>query len=197
MRNIAILLLAAGSSSRMEGRDKLLEEIDGTPLLTRICTQACETDLPVYVTLPSVEHPRAAFCPGATLVPVADAAEGMAASIRTGVAALPADCDAVMILPSDMPELETRDLLVLADAPVKEENLILRACAQDGTPGHPVLFPRACFEDLTQLSGDQGARAVLKRHPVRLVALSTQRALIDLDTPEAWAAWRATRQPRR
>ena len=105
MTSIAILLLAAGASSRMKGRDKLMEEVDGQPLLTLMCRRAALTGLPVYVTLPGPSHPRAAATGDAIQVPVPDAAEGMSASIRRGTAALPDDTQAVMILPADMPEI--------------------------------------------------------------------------------------------
>ena len=53
---IPILILAAGSSSRMQGRDKLLETIDRVPLLRRTVNSALGTDHPVYVTLPQQPH---------------------------------------------------------------------------------------------------------------------------------------------
>jgi CTP:molybdopterin cytidylyltransferase MocA len=70
----------------------------------------------------------------------------------------------------------------------------VQATAQDGSPGHPVLFPKDCFDDLARLDGDQGARPVLRANDHRLlrIALPGQRALIDLDTPEDWAQWRRT-----
>ena len=66
-----------------------------------------------------------------------------------------------------------------------------RGTAEDGTPGHPVLFPRDCFPALLALSGDMGAKAVLAANipRVRDVPLPGRRALTDLDTPEAWQAW--------
>lgn len=203
MTTIAILLLAAGASSRMGGRDKLMEEVDGAPLLSRICHRAALTGLPCYVTVPSTAHPRVAATGTATVIEVPDAAEGMAASIRAGVAALPRETDAVMILPCDMPDLDTQDLLHLAaqfpgpasHSPQSEGRKIpvLRATASDGRPGHPVIFPRHCFAALRQITGDQGARAVLAANEVTLVALPDQRAVTDLDTPEAWSRWRASR----
>jgi molybdenum cofactor cytidylyltransferase len=203
MTTIAILLLAAGASSRMGGRDKLMEEVDGAPLLARICHRAALTGLPCYVTVPSTAHPRAKATGTATVIEVPDASEGMAASIRAGVAALPRETDAVMILPCDMPDLDTQDLLHLAahfsgpafHSPQNKDRKIpvLRATASDGTPGHPVIFPRHCFAALRQIKGDQGARAVLAVNEVELVALPDQRALTDLDTPDAWSRWRASR----
>lgn len=193
MSEISILLLAAGSSSRMQGQDKLLQEIDGEPLLSVMCRRAALTGLPCYVTVPSHSHPRVTATGTATVVPVADAAEGMAASIRAGVKALPSDTEAVMILPADMPDLQSQDLAHIVSHFHDGDGPILRATSSDGRPGHPVLFPRRCFAALIQLSGDQGARALLKTVSVQDIALPGQRALTDLDTPEAWAAWRAAR----
>ena len=193
MTAIAILLLAAGASSRMQGRDKLLEEVDGQPLLSLLSRRSALTGLPVFVTLPSKTHPRAAAAGSAIPVVVPDASEGMGASIRGGVAALPAGTQGVMILPADMPEIEAQDLLQLAARFQGAGGPVLRAAAADGTPGHPVLFPHRCFEALKSLSGDQGARSVLKAETLRLVPLPGKRALTDLDTPEDWAVWRGSR----
>lgn len=193
MSAIAILLLAAGTSSRMEGRDKLLEEIDGEPLLSILCRRAARTGLPCYVTVPNHSHARVSATGTATVISVPDAAEGMAASIRTGIAALPDKTEAVMILPGDMPDLESQDLAYIATHFHGDTSPILRAAGSDGTPGHPVLFPRRYFADLLRLTGDQGARSLLTQEPVEYIPLHGDRALVDLDTPEAWAAWRAAR----
>ncbi|MDC0656846.1 nucleotidyltransferase family protein [Leisingera sp. SS27] len=193
MTAIAILLLAAGASARMQGRDKLMEEVDGQPLLTLMCRRAGLTGLQVFVTLPGPSHPRAAATGDAIQVPVPDAAEGMAASIRRGIAALPAGTESVMILPADMPEITAQDMLRLAAHFGGHDSPILRATAQDGTPGHPVLFPQRCFKALKSLGGDQGARSILKAETVRPVPLPGRHAVTDLDTPHDWAAWRQNR----
>ncbi|NVK16797.1 MAG: nucleotidyltransferase family protein [Rhodobacteraceae bacterium] len=193
MTAIAILLLAAGASSRMRGRDKLMEEVDDQPLLTLMCRRAALTGLQVYATLPGPSHPRAAATGDAIQVPVPDAAEGMAASIRRGTAALPEGTESVMILPADMPEITAQDMLYLAAHFGGPDSPVLRATAQDGTPGHPVLFPQRCFKALKSLGGDQGARSILKAETVRPVPLPGRHAVTDLDTPEDWAAWRQNR----
>lgn len=193
MSQLAILLLAAGSSSRMAPRDKLMEKVNGQPLLGLMSHRAMQTGLSSFVTIPSLSHPRAAHVGSATPIVVPDAAEGMGASIRTGIAALPETIGAVLILPADMPEIESQDLLHMAKQFSSDDPQILRACTIDGTPGHPVLFPRRYFEELLTLSGDSGARSVLKIQPVKLVTLPGMRAVTDLDTPESWAIWRANK----
>ncbi|WP_136443663.1 nucleotidyltransferase family protein [Pacificoceanicola onchidii] len=196
MQDIAILIPAAGASSRMLGKDKLLEPVDGVPLLRRQADRALATGCHVTVTVPDHEHARCAALSGlpVQLVAVPDAGEGMSASLRRGVALLPKGLKAVMILPGDMPDLEPEDLMRLVTGfRAVPHPMLHQATAADGTPGHPVLFPADCFYALTRLTGDQGARDVLRANKHRLVQvpLEDNRALVDLDTPEAWASWRA------
>ncbi|OWU82318.1 hypothetical protein ATO6_22085 [Oceanicola sp. 22II-s10i] len=190
--SVTLLLLGAGAASRMRGGDKLMEVVYGRPLIARQAAAGLRAGLPVIVTLPPLPHPRGAAL---TEMPVArievpDAAEGMAASIRAGVRAVAPGTTGLMVLPADMPEVDADDIRAMAADWDGAE--ILRGAGQDGTPGHPVLFPADLFEELTQLSGDQGAREVLVRHRarLRLFPLPGRHALTDLDTPEDWAAWR-------
>lgn len=192
-----ILLLAAGASSRMRGADKLLETVNGHPLLHHIAMVAIRTGLPVTVTLPPNRPLRNAAITGlaVTGVTATDADQGMAHSLRAGLVHIPGDA-AVMLLLADLPEITTADLQLIASAQAANPDAIIRATAADGTPGHPVVFPPWARSHLLQLTGDKGAHAIIKAHPdrVQLVTLSDQHATTDLDTPEAWAAWHLGRQ---
>jgi len=203
---VAALVLAAGSSQRMGGTDKLLQEIDGVPLIARVAEAAAEGGADdVLIVLPAKAGPRAdAVASIATRrqdggrrvrVAVNPAPQtGMAGSIVTGLGALGAEIDGVLILLADMPEIGAPEIarLIAAFDPAAGREII-RATAEDGTPGHPVLFGRRFFEALGALSGDRGARDVLAEHGEFTVpvALPGRAALTDLDTPEAWASWRA------
>ena len=198
MQDIAILLPAAGASSRMRGRDKLTELVEGTPLLRRQAQRAIATGAHVCVTLPDYDHPRAKVLAGlpVQLVAVPDTDQGMSSSIRRGIGMLPRGIVAAIILPADMPDLDTDDISLLINGfRAIPHPMLQQATSKDGRPGHPVLFPADCFMALQQLTGDQGAREVLKanEHRVRRVALSGTKALTDLDTPEAWEEWQAAR----
>lgn len=194
---LGILLLAAGQSSRMRGQDKLMQTVQGTPLIARMARRALATGCPVIVCLPGHPGARAAALNGMdlNLLPVADADQGMSHTIRAGIAALPPQCTGAMILPADMPDLTETDLSTMIDAHDTHPEAILRGMSADGHAGHPVVFPRATFSGFAALSGDTGARSVIAAHPDRLrtVPLPDRHALTDLDTPEQWAAWR-TRQ---
>ncbi len=190
-----ILILAAGAASRMRGADKLIERIDGIPQITRITTAALATGSAVFVALPGDRPLRAAALSAlpVTLIPVPDAAEGMGASIRTAAALIPGG--AVMILLADLVEITAQDLHRMIAAHAAHPMAILRGASHDGTPGHPAIIPADLRPALLTLAGDAGARGLFhsQRDRLRLVPLPDAHATTDLDTPEGWAAWRASR----
>ena len=200
MKDLPILLLAAGQARRMRGRDKLMEDVDGQPLLRRMAQSACAAGIgPVIVALPPAPHPRHASLDGLPVVPVEvpNATDGLSASLKRALAAVPETAPAVMILLADLPEILTQDIINVAQATVSNRHsLIWRGATKDGEPGHPVILARPLFADLAALSGDAGAQVVIRRHAdrVTLVPLPGQHALRDLDTPEDWATWRAERE---
>lgn len=196
MTETHILILAAGASTRMRGADKLLERLEDQPQIARIARAALATGLPVTVALPPDRPARAAALAGLAVTPViaADAAGGMAESLKSGLAALPGDA-AVLLLLADLPEITAEDLRAVLQAAATAPQLIHRGTAADGTPGHPVLFPPWARAEMAALQGDEGARGLLRRHAdrVRPVPLPGRHATTDLDTPEDWAAFRALR----
>lgn len=195
MSGLAILILAAGRSSRMRGADKLLEPVQGRPLIRHLAEQARQLDLPVLITVPRDDVWRRAALAGldVTLVDVDDPGAGMAASLAAGITALPADRTGVMLVLGDMPEITGADMALLAEAFARAGGAtISRGASADGAPGHPVVFPARLFVDLSQLTGDRGARDILATEDVQLVQLPGQHAVIDLDTPEDWARWYRT-----
>lgn len=191
-----VIVLAAGQSRRMRGADKLLEDVGGHPLLRRQARIArAATTGAVIVVLPPAPHPRHHALAGldVTTLAVPDAAEGMNASLRAGVAALPPGTPAAMVLLADLPELTTDDLIRVGMAFDPAQTPAWRGTTEDGKPGHPIVFAARLFPQLLALQGDSGGREVVGPlgDAVGHVPLPEQRARLDLDTPEAWAAWRA------
>ncbi len=195
MTSIPIILLAAGASSRMGGADKLMRPIEGEPLLRRTARRALGAG-PVYVALPPEPHPRYAALSGldVCIIPVPDAAEGMNASLRRSVAALPPSAPAAMILLADLPDITRDDLnKVMQVVDLKYDNLIWRGATETGKPGHPVVFSRALFPELLALTGDAGAQSVARAHADQTICvpLPGHNALRDLDTEQDWSDWLA------
>ena len=202
---VHILVLAAGASSRMRGRDKLLESVKGKPLLRLVVETAAATGAPVVVALPPAAGARRAALAdqAVTAIEIPDAGSGMSRSIGGGIAAIlargPGAEDGVMILPGDMPGFSTKALADLISRFRSEPELIFRGASIDGTPGHPVIFPRDLWSALTGISGDTGGQAILRdnRDRVRLIPLPGGMAVLDLDTPEDWAAFQSQGIPDR
>lgn len=188
---VLIVILAAGASGRMRGRDKLLQDVEGVALLRHVVevAQGCGQDC--LVTLSPDTPARAALVADVPHVIVPDAASGMAASLRIG-AEHAASYDGMMVLPADMPELRVQDLKAVIAGFAAAPERPARGCSEGGAPGHPVILPAALLPEVAALSGDQGARGLLGED-ITLVPLPGQRACLDLDTPEDWAAWRKRR----
>ena len=198
-RDEPIILLAAGASSRMGGEDKLLRMVDGRPLLRRQAEAALGTGAPVHVALPAEPGARSEALDGLDViaVPCPTAQHGLAATLRSMVGQLPA-CSAFMVLPADLVDLGTEDLVAVYEARIQNRgHLIWRGATPEGKGGHPVLFDARLRRHFAMLSGDAGAAPIIQTNANRCfsVLFEDDRALRDLDTPADWAAWEASRDP--
>lgn len=191
---IAILIPAAGASSRMGGIDKLLQPVGGEALLRHVADQARPYG-EVFVTLPDRSHARAAVLPrDITAIAVPTWRKGMSESLRAGNAAIPKGAD-LMILPADMLDITSADIArIIVARTTHPDARIWQGATQDGIPGHPVLFAASLRPGFDRLTGDQGAKPIIMAHAQHrhLVPLPGQNARTDLDTPEDWARWRST-----
>lgn len=195
---VHILVLAAGASSRMNGQDKLLLPVGGTPLLCKVVRVAVATGAPVFVALPPESAARREAIAGLPvhIVTVPDAVQGLSRTIARGLAAISARAvgaeDGLMILPGDMPGFDAAALSDLIARFRCEPSLIFRGGTVSGQSGHPVIFPRDLWLELAKLTGDEGGRPLLQKNQsrVRVAPLPDQMAILDLDTPADWTAWR-------
>ena len=193
---VAVILLAAGQSRRMRGRDKLLEPVGDGTMLEHACKAALASKAnTVFVALPPQADARRARLAGLAVRPIdaPDFGEGMGGSLRNAMAHIGPDFSAVIVALADMPEISSShyNALINAYKPTQDRE-ICRAQTEDGTQGHPVLFGRRFFEALGDSTGDSGGKAVVRSSAEYVVNVPTsgQGAALDLDTPEAWAAWK-------
>ncbi len=194
---IPIVILAAGASARMGEEDKLLQIVDGQDLLSLVTGRAVSTGSPVFVTLATERmHIAAAIAHHpVTIVPVAEAARGVSESLKAGIRSLPEGVPGVLVMLADMPEITRDDLLqMMTHFAELGGRRVVRAADAQGTPGNPVILPARLFPEVARLSGDIGARDLIRREDVNLVILPGARATTDLDTPEDWVAWRRSRK---
>jgi len=191
---IAAIILAAGKSSRMQGQNKLLAPLDGKPVLRHVADAALGTELSQVVAVTG--HMQVEVCAVLDGLPIrcvhnARFADGMAGSIKTGLDALGADVDAVLVLLGDMPGLASTDLEKLISVYRSPGAPAIVAAAAHGTRRNPVLWDKRHFTDLETLSGDKGARDILDRLGDRVALVEIGGAAeLDVDTPAALEAAR-------
>ncbi len=191
----AIVLLAAGRATRMRGTDKLMEEVDGHPLIRVMAVRAAKAGASqTRVVLAEGQKARHAALDGVAGIDIITIPAGgdMSDSLKAGIMGLDG---AVMVLLADLPGLTAHDLYLMLSLAQMHPEAILRAADDQGNPGHPIVFPADLLPEIAQITGDAGARAVLQAHANRVVhiPLPDQHATTDLDTPEDWAKWRAAR----
>ncbi len=189
---IAILVLAAGRSTRMGGPNKLLATIDGEPLV-RIATRHALEAEPSAVTVVTGHMQDAvadALCGlDVHLVHNEDHAQGLSTSLKVGIAALPEDTDAVLVMLADMPRItpEIIQLLMAAYDPAHDGLIVVPTAA--GKKGNPVLWSSRYFPQLLEIHGDVGARHLIGANPQAVVEVEIgEAARLDLDTPQALEA---------
>ena len=175
------VILAAGASRRL-GQPKQLVRVAGDTLLGRTVRAALAVCAPVLVVLGSGAEAMAEELAGlpVTLVANDQWPEGMAASIRAGVRALPAGAEGVLLLVCDQPAVDAKLLARMLDARRRHPDAVI-ACGYADTRGVPALFPARCLEQLLALRGDRGARGLLQGAEV--VVLPFPEGALDVDRP--------------
>jgi molybdenum cofactor cytidylyltransferase len=179
------IVLAAGGSSRF-GSPKQLVRVDGRPLLHAAVSRAADVaghSVSVVLGAHAADLAPLLRHSVASIVINRDWAEGMASSIRAGVARLPGSCTGVMLVLADQAAVTAEDLRRLATAWRRQPAYIV-AAQYRATLGAPAIFPASSFRDLAELRGDRGAQSLFKRNPDRVVRVPMDSASIDIDTPE-------------
>lgn len=187
-RALAAIVLAAGSASRFGG-GKLTATYAGRPLLHHALAAARAAPVAQVVVVTGADAERVAACakafdPAVRLVHAPDHAEGMAASLRAGIAALDEDVGAAFVFLGDMPRIPHAVLARLAQA--VKDGAPAAAPVFDGRRGNPVVLARTVFRAVQGLTGDVGARPILQRLGARLVLVDApdDGVLFDIDEPD-------------
>ena len=188
LQKLGAVLLAAGGSSRM-GRPKQLLRIEDEALVTRMARLLVELEPgSVMVVTGSASQAVKDQLSG---LPVQTEhnprwQDGMAGSLATGVKNLPAEVAGVLIVLCDQWRIGVEDLRELARAWSADISQIAAACWDENgrqVIGPPAIFPRALFEELINLRGDRGARAVIEKHRENTSFVAMENAHFDLDEP--------------
>lgn len=189
--SVGAVVLAAGRSVRM-GANKLLADLGGRPVLAHVLDAVKEAGLPAIVVTGNAEAEIAALARryGFPSVHAARYADGLSQSLAAGIAAVPNDWSAALVLLGDMPEVSAGHIASLAAA--ADANRIA-VPVHNGKRGNPLAWGRRYFARLRGLEGDVGGKALLAEFADDIVDVPVESDAIfmDVDTPEALAAARA------
>jgi molybdenum cofactor cytidylyltransferase len=194
-RNVAAVILAAGRSTRMGGPNKLLAELNGKPLVRIVAEQALASKAQGVVVVTGHQADqveRALQGLNVTFVRNPDFAEGLASSVKAGIAAVPQSADGAVICLGDMPLISAHLIDRLIETFAPDRGNLIAVPVSDGRRGNPVLWSRRFFNELMTLDGDIGARHLIAKHSeaVAEVPVEGLEAFLDIDTPQALEAAR-------
>jgi molybdenum cofactor cytidylyltransferase len=183
----AVLLLAAGASSRM-GQPKMFLTWRGETLLQHAVSAAASVSTPVFVVTGEHTDKVAAALqqPAVQLISNPQWQEGMGTSVAAGITGilqagyLP---DQIIIVVCDQPFISAGLLQQLIDTNVSSGKGIV-GCSYDNIIGTPVLFDKQYFPALQGLNGQQGAKRLLQQYAEDVATIPFPQGSIDIDTPE-------------
>ena len=194
LADLSGIVLAAGSSSRMEGANKLLLPWKEQRVLQVVVERICEVGLGEVIVVTG--HQRAEVEEALSRYPVRlvhnpNFAEGMASSIRAGVEAAVGEKGYLFAL-GDMPKIAGKTMLKVAEALESRETIAVPV--SNGRRGHPVAIGSAYRDALLALTGDRGARPVLKKNAASVVEIPVEDEgiFVDVDTQESYRAARTS-----
>ncbi|WP_345778567.1 nucleotidyltransferase family protein [Natrinema sp. DC36] len=172
------MILAAGKGTRFGGGNKLLADVEGTPIVRHAAETLCQSSVDDIVAVVGHEADRvvAALADLDLSIRSNENYEaGQSASVRTGVdAARGADWDATVFMLGDMPFVRPLTVDALRTAYVTGDGSIV-APTYDGRRGNPILFGRQHYDTLSTVSGDRGGRDLVENHE--------NTVFVDVDDP--------------
>ena len=184
------ILLAAGESKRFGNKNKLTEIINGKPIISHILDTLFEifdpSEMIVIVGYENKIIKNLIFNKDIKILENLNYKKGIGTSIALGVNNLDTDIDGVMIIPADMPYINSMDLINL------EKKFMELNCVKVVMPkhnsiiGNPVILPRNYFNTLKSLKNDFGARSLIKKKDV-ITFKTGFGTIFDIDTKDELA----------
>lgn len=191
------IILAAGQSKRMGGRNKLLQTLHGTPVVRHIVEAVLTSRARQVIAVTGHESGAVVAALAGLDVTFAhnpDFADGLSRSLACGIDAVADDTDGALVCLGDMPQIQSAhvDQLIAAFSPKDGRSICVPVHA--GRRGNPVLWAADFFSDLRAIEGDTGARHLIARYAdlVSEVEVWSDAIFTDVDTPEALRRLRRT-----
>ncbi len=188
---IAAVVMAAGRSRRMAPHNKLLvTDKAGKPMIARVVDNVLSSKArPILVVTghqaEQVEHALGGR--PVQYVHAVDYADGLSASLKAGIAAVPPECAAAIVCLGDMPLVTGRMIDRLMQMYDPDEGRLIVLPTFRGKQGNPMLWDRRYFQEILEITGDSGARFLVGKHAeaVTEVEMADDAVLRDFDTTES------------
>jgi molybdenum cofactor cytidylyltransferase len=186
---ISMIVLAAGKSVRMRGKNKLLTEIQGTPMIRRVVQAALESKVDDVIVVLGAEAGKVRKvltdlpC---RLVINKNYEKGQSSSVKAGLSEVSPMTRAALVLPGDVAMIDCRSINMVIEEYEHGRHSIVIA-AHNGEAGHPILFDKQLFSEIEQIDEQTfGLKAIIKRHEgdMYLVETDSSNPIKDVDTPE-------------
>jgi molybdenum cofactor cytidylyltransferase len=186
---LSLIVLAAGKSSRMRGRNKLLAKIKNQSIIRRVVEAGLKSkaDEVIVVLGWQADKIRKALdelpC---RFVVNKDYEKGQSSSVKAGLNEVGEMTQAILILPGDVAMVDAASINLVIDEYVRRKYPIIVA-AHEGKPGHPILLAKELFNEIGEIAEDSfGLKAVVQKHKreMRFVEAGSPNVLLDVDTPE-------------
>lgn len=192
---IASIVLAAGQSSRMGQKNKLLMDWNGRSIISRVVetSLSCEVDRVIVVTghdAVSVQNEIASQ--PVDFLYAANYALGLSESLKVGIANVTGSVDGALICLGDMPQVHATTLNVIIQTFKASDGSAICTPYFKGCRGNPILWPQEFFSDFAKLDGDKGALSLLQRYGDQIVQIDVTDPGVcnDIDTPDDLARCR-------
>jgi molybdenum cofactor cytidylyltransferase len=194
MGNTAVLVLAAGASTRL-GQPKQLLNFGGKGLLQHILEQSIPLPFSARFLIlgaysADIQENTNTF--DFQILQNEHWEEGMASSLRMDIQAVadhPSAPEQILVLLADQPFVSTALLQTLLDTHRSARPLIT-ASQYGETKGVPAVFSKTVFPELLQLQGDRGANRLIRQYEAQVVTVPFEAGNIDMDTQEDYQQWR-------
>ena len=182
---IAGVVLAAGGSTRL-GSPKQVLNWRGEPFVRHVVRAAKSAGLEPVVVITGAEAEQVDLALINTEVKISHNSSwqlGQSSSVKVGLKNLPKNCGAVIFLLADQPQISVNLIRALVAEHTKQLPTVVGPII-DGERGNPVLFDRDTFQELAELTGDTGGRAIFYKYPVIWIPWNDAQQKFDIDTLE-------------
>lgn len=186
---ISGILLAAGNSTRMGDKNKLLLTVEGEELFVKMLRALENSKLDELIVVLGHDYKKMIpHCNSSSLKLAINGnhLEGQTSSIKAGMHLVNPSSEAVMICLSDMPHIRSTHIDELINS--YEKSRILRPM-DENKPGNPSIFPKALFQQIIDCPDTNGCRSVIEKNKnmLKIYPTNDPAFFVDIDTPSEYS----------